>query len=147
VNFIGLEHPSEQIWSIYTSKAKEYDEKLAEGWRGDMDGTLIFVSNFDWVSFLSADGAPQAGLFSATVTAFTVESYKTLKPDSGDLTVALLAQVSLQLAAISNGTQAHSTTPDQTPFRASTRAPRGNIIWILSLAFSLACALAAILVN
>jgi len=29
------------------SKAKEYVEKLAEGWRGDMDGTLIFVSNFD----------------------------------------------------------------------------------------------------
>ncbi|KAJ7822547.1 hypothetical protein B0H14DRAFT_1318682 [Mycena olivaceomarginata] len=45
-----------------------------------------------------------AGLFSASLTAFIAESYKTLNRDSGDLTVQLLTQISLQLAASANGT-------------------------------------------
>ncbi|KAJ7222981.1 hypothetical protein B0H12DRAFT_291870 [Mycena haematopus] len=57
-----------------------------ESWRSDMDGLLIF-----------------AGLFSAILTAFLIESYKTLSPDSGDTTVLLLAQISLQLSGTQMG--------------------------------------------
>ncbi|KAJ6488264.1 hypothetical protein C8R47DRAFT_1276918 [Mycena vitilis] len=45
-----------------------------------------------------------AGLFSASLTAFAIESYKTLTLDSGGATVALLDQISKQLAASASGT-------------------------------------------
>ena len=38
--------PSDRIWTIYCSKVGEYDKYLVEGWRGDMDGVVIFVSDF-----------------------------------------------------------------------------------------------------
>jgi hypothetical protein len=64
--------------------------------------------------------AYQTGLFSVTVTAFIIESYKQLRPDSGDTIVLLLAQISQQLAALSNGTPISipSTLSSQT-FRPS----------------------------
>ena len=88
----------------------------------------------------------KAGLFSAVITAFIIESYKTLKQDPGDVTVALLAQISNQLA---NGTNAIilSPTPDNPQFEVTNSALRVNILWFLSLIFSLACALVATLVQ
>jgi hypothetical protein len=44
----------------------------------------------------------KAGLFSASLTAFIIESYKTLIPDSGASAVQLLSQISQQLAAAAN---------------------------------------------
>ncbi|KAJ7728001.1 hypothetical protein DFH07DRAFT_757428, partial [Mycena maculata] len=67
--------------------AEKYGSGLVESWRSDMEGILIF-----------------AGLFSASLTAFIIESYSTLIPDSGDATVVLLTQISRQLAASANGT-------------------------------------------
>ncbi|KAJ7496602.1 hypothetical protein FB451DRAFT_1018414, partial [Mycena latifolia] len=74
-------------WSVYISEAEKYDKALVESWRVDMEGMLLF-----------------AGLFSASLTAFIIESYKTLTPDSDDTTAALLAQISDQLAASASGT-------------------------------------------
>lgn len=90
----------------------------------------------------------QSGLFSASVTAFIVESYKTLMSSTGDSshTVMLLAQISLQLAAISNGSLADAQPPLPT-FKPTPSARRVNAFWFLSLCFGLACALAAILVQ
>jgi len=94
----------------------------------------------------STDITSKAGLFSAVVTAFIIESYKTLKQDSGDITVALLAQISNQLA---NGTNAviPSPTPNKAQFEPPASALRVNVLWFLSLTFSLACALVATLVQ
>jgi len=87
----------------------------------------------------------QTGVFSATVAAFLIESYKTLKPDPGEATVRLLQQVTQQLAAISNGTQLFLPTND--PFTPKPYAIHVNIMWFLSLCISLSCALAATLVQ
>ncbi|KAJ7708055.1 hypothetical protein B0H17DRAFT_1273706 [Mycena rosella] len=76
-----------KLWAVYVSEAEKYDKALVESWKSDMEGMLIF-----------------AGLFSASLTAFIIESYKTLIPDSGDSTVQLLTQISQQLAAAANGT-------------------------------------------
>ncbi|KAJ7616142.1 hypothetical protein DFH06DRAFT_948232, partial [Mycena polygramma] len=76
-----------KLWAVYVSEAENYDKGLVESWKSDMQGMLIF-----------------AGLFSASLTAFLVESYKTLTPDSGGETVRLLAQISQQLSARANGT-------------------------------------------
>ncbi|TDL24021.1 hypothetical protein BD410DRAFT_746078 [Rickenella mellea] len=124
--------PSEKMWSLYVAEAAKFDKALVESWKGDMDGILIF-----------------AGLFSASVTAFIVESYKRLSPDSGDMTVALLAQISSQLLAISNGTNLNilPPSPPNIPFHPTTSVVSVNILWFLSLALSLVCALSATMIQ
>ncbi|KZP05746.1 hypothetical protein FIBSPDRAFT_765476, partial [Athelia psychrophila] len=57
------------MWSLYSVHAEKVDKERMESWKGDMDGILIF-----------------AGLFSAVVTAFIIESYQNLQQDSGDVT-------------------------------------------------------------
>ncbi|KAJ6477891.1 hypothetical protein C8R47DRAFT_925125, partial [Mycena vitilis] len=115
-------------WAVYVSEAEKYDRALVESWRSDMEGMLIFT-----------------GLFSASLTSFIVESYKTLIPDSGDSTVQLLTQISQQLAAAVNG------TAFQTPIPASFTPPATafvcNALWFTSLGLSLTCALIATLVE
>ncbi|KAJ7056113.1 hypothetical protein C8F01DRAFT_946923, partial [Mycena amicta] len=118
-----------KLWSVYLNEAEKYDKSLVESWKSDMEGMLIF-----------------AGLFSASLTAFIIESYKTLVADSGDATVQLLAQISLQMSASSNGTVFNaSATP--VPFKPSTSALVCNALWFISLGLSLACALVATLLE
>ncbi|TDL14156.1 hypothetical protein BD410DRAFT_757353, partial [Rickenella mellea] len=123
------DHPSDNMWSIYVAEADKFDKTLVDSWRGDMEGILIF-----------------AGLFSASLTAFIIESYKKLSRDSGDATVALLAQISSQL---SNGTNLGIPTPSpaNTPFQPTPSAVIVNILWFLSLALALVCALCATMVE
>ncbi|KAJ7881369.1 hypothetical protein B0H14DRAFT_2340406, partial [Mycena olivaceomarginata] len=117
-----------KIWSIYVGEAERYDKSLIESWKADMEGMLIF-----------------SGLFSASLTAFLIESYKILQPDSGDLTVAAIMQVSQQLAAIaSNTTFAPESSP---PFNPTTASLWCNALWFISLSLSLTCALLATLVE
>ncbi|KAJ7113592.1 hypothetical protein C8R44DRAFT_547564, partial [Mycena epipterygia] len=87
-----------KLWSIYIDEAKRYDAALVESWKADMEGMLIF-----------------SGLFSASLTAFLIESYRTLQPDSGDTTVQILAQISEQLMAMSNN--ASFTSPESPSFQ------------------------------
>ncbi|KAJ7658260.1 hypothetical protein DFH06DRAFT_1044739, partial [Mycena polygramma] len=86
-----------------------------------------------------------AGLFSASLTAFLIESYKTLVPDSGDSTALILAQISRQLAASANGTTYH--VPPPAPFTPSTASLVCNVLWFISLGLSLTCALIATLLE
>ncbi|KAJ7101277.1 hypothetical protein B0H15DRAFT_733427, partial [Mycena belliarum] len=115
-------------WAVYIAEAEKYDKALVESWKSDMDGMLIF-----------------AGLFSASLTAFIIESYKTLIPDSGDATVELLKQISTQLASSANGTSFEAAPP--MVFVASTTSLVCNTLWFISLGLSLACALIATLVE
>ncbi|KAI0266414.1 hypothetical protein BC834DRAFT_823710, partial [Gloeopeniophorella convolvens] len=116
------------FWSFVLQKSGNRDKELVEGWKGDADGILIFT-----------------GLFSATVAAFTIESYKQLQPDSGNDTVFLLTQISQQLAA-SNSSQIPPFSPPP-PFRAPRASIRLNVLWFLSLCLSLTCALLATLMQ
>lgn len=80
------------------------------------------------------------------MTAFIVESYQGLKPDSGEATVALLIHISEQLAAASNGSSSGSSVlpyTNEVPFVPSGPSVRVNVFWFLSLLFSLSCALMA----
>ena len=90
----------------------------------------------------------QTGLFSATVAAFLIESYKQLQPSSSDTVILLLSQISQQLAALSSGSPISipSGLPGQN-FRPSTSAIRVNILWFISLVLSLMCALLATLMQ
>ncbi|KAJ7231095.1 hypothetical protein C8J57DRAFT_182292 [Mycena rebaudengoi] len=120
--------PDAKMWVVYLSEAEKYDKALVESWKGDMDGLLIF-----------------AGLFSAILTAFIVESYKTLNPDPSETTVHLLAQISQQLAGSANGTTVQ--LPPAAELIPSTASLFCNILWFISLGFSLSCALIATLIQ
>ncbi|KAJ7927743.1 hypothetical protein B0H13DRAFT_2265401 [Mycena leptocephala] len=117
-----------KLWAVYVSEAEKYDKALVESWKSDMQGMLIF-----------------AGLFSASLTAFLIESYKTLTRDSGNDTVRLLAQISQQLGASANGTTL--VIPSDLPFTPTTSSIICNTLWFISLGLSLACALIATLLD
>ncbi|KAK6993049.1 hypothetical protein R3P38DRAFT_2801031 [Favolaschia claudopus] len=92
--------------------------------------------------------ALNAGLFSAVLTAFLIESYKTLNPDSDDLTVLLLTRISEQLAASANGNASNIPRPLELTDRGPTSAALAcNTLWFLSLGLSLSCALIATLLE
>ncbi|KAJ7132557.1 hypothetical protein C8R44DRAFT_664932, partial [Mycena epipterygia] len=117
-----------KLWAVYISEAENYDKALVDSWKSDMEGLLIF-----------------AGLFSASLTAFLIESYKTLSPDQGMITMAVLSQISVQLDGRSNASAADvSALETFTPTSASLAC---NILWFLSLWASLSCALIATLVQ
>lgn len=113
-----------------------------------MDGILIFVSGCSLIVFiylsLNSLVKMKAGLFSASVTTFLVQSYNNLTSDSGDAAVALLAQILQQL----NASQA-SIISSQTSVSFQPTSPTlcVNILWSLSLGFSITCALTATMVQ
>ncbi|KAF5317907.1 hypothetical protein D9758_017803 [Tetrapyrgos nigripes] len=112
------------MWSIYIGEAERYDKSLVEGWKGDMEGMVIF-----------------SALYSASLTAFLIESYKTLQPDPAQDTVFLLSKISQQLS--------NSTVPPSEPpsFETPVSAIVCNVLWFLSLALALTCSLLAIFVQ
>ncbi|KAK6980792.1 hypothetical protein R3P38DRAFT_2579751, partial [Favolaschia claudopus] len=117
-----------KIWSVYISEADKYDKALVESWKNDMDGMLIF-----------------AGLFSGILSAFLIESYQSLTPDSDDRMVALLGQISTQLSGMAAGTTIEIPPPD--PFVVPTSSLVCNLLWFISLGLSLSSALIATLVQ
>ncbi|KAJ7222201.1 hypothetical protein GGX14DRAFT_297322, partial [Mycena pura] len=117
-----------KLWMVYISEAEKYDRALLESWKSDMEGLLIF-----------------AGLFSAVLTAFIIESYKTLNSDSGDLTVQLLSRISEQLTASANGTTFN--IPPSNPFVPQKASIVCNALWFIALGLSLACAVIATLIE
>ncbi|KAJ6572772.1 hypothetical protein DFH09DRAFT_1152661 [Mycena vulgaris] len=124
----GDELASTKLWAVYIAEAERYDKSLVEGWKSDMEGLLIF-----------------AGLFSASLTAFIVESYKTLTPDQGAIAIAVLAQISRQLDARVNATSVDISR--LMVFQPASSSLVCNMFWFLSLGFSLSCALIATLVE
>ncbi|KAK0199060.1 hypothetical protein F5146DRAFT_118605 [Armillaria mellea] len=125
------EDPSAKLWYSYLTEAEKHDRALALSWKGDMDAILIF-----------------AGLFSASVTAFIIESYQSLLPNTDDKVVFLLTRISDQLVSVSNGSHPASV-PDllEAKFTPTASALVCNALWFLSLGFSLICALSATLVQ
>ncbi|KAH0583275.1 hypothetical protein H2248_011151 [Termitomyces sp. 'cryptogamus'] len=129
----NYDEQAKQFWTLYVNEAEQDDKYLTETWKSDMDSTLIF-----------------AGLFSAAVTAFIIESYKLLQVDSSDVTNNLLEQIlAVQIVGASLNTSAIPlATAVPTPsFKPSASAVIINVLWFLSLSCSLAAALCATLVQ
>ena len=97
----------------------------------------------------------QAGLFSAAVTSFLIDSFNNLQVDPAQQmvyyqqqNVALLAQISTQVASIAPQVSIPSTLPPPYPaFRPNSSDVRANAFWFMSLVFSLVAALLATLVQ
>ncbi|KAI0309127.1 hypothetical protein OF83DRAFT_1026319, partial [Amylostereum chailletii] len=118
-------------WSLYLPERPALDGNLEKRWRGQMETLLIF-----------------SGLFSATVGAFILESYKSLKPDNEDTIVVLLSRISHQLSpANSNGTHLSLPSLPNSSYSPPEAAIRLNVLWITSLMLSLTAAFGAIVVQ
>ncbi|THU88925.1 hypothetical protein K435DRAFT_678972 [Dendrothele bispora CBS 962.96] len=105
-------------WEQCMRRVDNYDDEMCRGWKEDIDTLLVF-----------------AGLFSASSTAFLIESYHWLQNDPGDLTVALLHQITLQLANTTGSPPSNISL--QGLFSESSAAVRINTVWFLSLLLSL----------
>jgi hypothetical protein len=99
--------------------------------------------------------ATQAGLFSAVLTAFIIDSKQNLKVSPQDQmvyylqqNVALLDQISRQISSIAPQLSIPSTPPAPFPaFKPSASDIRVNVFWFMALIFSLSAALVATLVQ
>ncbi|THU91976.1 hypothetical protein K435DRAFT_612715, partial [Dendrothele bispora CBS 962.96] len=117
-----------KLWTVYIDEAERYDKALLEGWRRDMDGMLLF-----------------SALYTASLTAFVIESYKTLREDPQDTTVSLLTQISQQLASQSNGPP--ESIGELNAFQPLLSSLICNTFWFISLVLGLTCSLLATFVQ
>ncbi|KAF9467949.1 hypothetical protein BDZ94DRAFT_1210492 [Collybia nuda] len=119
-------------WEEAFKLVQKFDEEMCRGWREEIDTLLVF-----------------AGLFSAAVTAFTVESYRWLQEDPGEKSSRILAQILFQLGNLGpNGTSKIEPTSiplESTPFSVSTSAIRINVFWFTSLTLGLTAVLIGIM--
>ncbi|KAF9256435.1 hypothetical protein L218DRAFT_1026219, partial [Marasmius fiardii PR-910] len=112
----------QQSWDAIMRKVNNFDNDLLGAHKEDIDTLLVF-----------------AGLFSAVVTAFTIESYQWLQEDPADTTVLLLMQIVQQGSG-----QSPPPSPPQT-FTPLPTYVRINTFWFLSLTLSLIVALFGLL--
>ena len=124
---------------MFLDEVKNDDKRIADAWKEDSNGILVFVSPNLLTLFVSMTSS-KTGLFSVIVGAFIIEFYKTLSPDSGNQTVVLLGQ----LANFPNGT--YSNTANQ-PFSPSASMIWVNAMWLISFVLSLASALVTTLLQ
>ncbi|KAL0570974.1 hypothetical protein V5O48_010992, partial [Marasmius crinis-equi] len=110
----------EDSWKIVMKEVVDIDDEQFRSWKEDIDTLLVF-----------------AGLFSAVVTAFTIESYQWLSEDPQDTAVALLREISRQM-------KNESMMPVEL-FEASSSNIRINTFWFLSLIIALVDALFGLL--
>src|SRR5579863_3753407 len=97
----------------------------------------------------------QAGLFSAVLTAFVLDSKQNLKVSPNDQivyylqqNVAIMDQISHQISAIVPQVSIPSTPPPPFPtFKPLASDIRINVFWFMALVFSLSAALLATLVQ
>ncbi|EIW53902.1 uncharacterized protein TRAVEDRAFT_87494, partial [Trametes versicolor FP-101664 SS1] len=76
----------EESWAKTTKIVQQYSDGMIKRWNAEIDTYLVF-----------------AGLFSAILTAFNVQSYQLLQPaPTPDPVLVALQQISAQLSSFSN---------------------------------------------
>lgn len=101
--------------------------------------------HYDFILFLSH--VLQAGLFSAILAAFLIESYRLLQRDPTDVSVQLLMQISVQIAALAGNSSAIVQLPEIPQFIVPSSAIRVNALWFAGLLCSLVTASLAMFVK
>ncbi|CAA7267127.1 unnamed protein product [Cyclocybe aegerita] len=118
----GLDH-----WATLLEPVQKKDKAQCEAWKDEVQNILIF-----------------AGLFSAVVTAFLIESYQNLQEDPSETIVILLTQIAARLENPTNGSLSSSPDLPQLSFSPTSSSIRVNVCWFLSLVVSLTAVLIGI---
>ncbi|KAK0441411.1 hypothetical protein EV421DRAFT_732028 [Armillaria borealis] len=126
--------PTARVWRTHEDESRNHDSNMVEQFRDSVN--LLLVS---------------AGLFSAVVTAFVVQSSQNLRPDYAAMSASLLYElVLIQRAATVNGSSVNVITSPLNPSIAFVPATTDiwvNGLWFTSLFLSLTTALVAVLVK
>ncbi|KAJ3553534.1 hypothetical protein NM688_g3555 [Phlebia brevispora] len=126
--------PQADPWVTIDKTLGGRDEEKVHDCKEDMDTLLVF-----------------AGLYSAVLTSFLVQSYQNLLEDPQQAIVTLLRQISLQTGSytLENGylNSTISPVPPLPPFQATITDVRVNVCWFASLVLSLSTASFGILVK
>ncbi|KAI0351149.1 hypothetical protein OH77DRAFT_974560 [Trametes cingulata] len=123
------EHDKAQAWGQAARIVNTYSDDIVKRLNAEIDALLVY-----------------AGLFSAVITAFNVESYGLLQPQSPDASLAVLERISAQLSASStNAAPLNVNRPlSELPSTSASPVPVWtiwlNILWFSSLICSLAAA-------
>ena len=132
---------------MYLEMAEEEDKKLAESWKADAEGILVFVRLCPFVPCITSTNRPQTGLFSAAVASLITVSIQGLQQKPQDTSNFYLANI-YQLLADPNRPNISSSLPTSLPpFFPPTFAVWVNSLWFLSLVISITCALLATLLQ
>ncbi|KAF9560950.1 hypothetical protein CPC08DRAFT_762346 [Agrocybe pediades] len=118
--------PTEDPWALLLRPLLEKDKRQCDVWIDEVQNLLIF-----------------AGLFSAVVTSFVVESYKNLQPDPNDSIISLLSVIAISSQSSSNNSS--SLPISQPPFTPAASSVRVNVLWFMSLVLSLTTVLVGII--
>ncbi|PPQ93762.1 hypothetical protein CVT25_008142 [Psilocybe cyanescens] len=119
--------PDGDPWTMLVEPLLRNDKMQCDAWKDEVQNLLIF-----------------AGLFSAIVTAFIVESYKNLQQNPNDVMVTLLSQIASRLDGPLNSSAAALAPPNQTLFVPDASSIRVNAFWFISLVLSLTTVLIGI---
>ncbi|SJL04852.1 uncharacterized protein ARMOST_08223 [Armillaria ostoyae] len=105
--------PNARVWRTYEDESRIHDVHMVEQARDSADGLLVF-----------------AGLFSAVVTTFVVQTSQSLQPNYAAMSASLLYESVLIQRAIANGSSVNTITPS--PFNPNTVfVPTTTDIWWL----------------
>ena len=114
---------------MYKREATEYDTAHVKKYDEDLNTTLIFVRCSIVCYRRLSHLVTQAGLFSAVSSAFVIDIYSKLQPDSNDQSAALLLAILLTLN--------HSAVPNETLTVPILRQnPPGEVVTTTSLLFA-----------
>ncbi|KAK0227461.1 hypothetical protein EDD85DRAFT_776853, partial [Armillaria nabsnona] len=117
-----------RIWPIYNEEAADFDANMLAEWRDTIDVLLVF-----------------AGLFSAVLTTFVVQTSQSMQPDYNQASAILLLEI--LKATASNGSQISIPSSPTDFFSVSRSDEWVNSLWFTSLTLSLITALVAVLVK
>ncbi|KAL1945578.1 hypothetical protein VTO73DRAFT_2429 [Trametes versicolor] len=135
---VYTEEQKTKAWTDAAGMVQSHSDDMIARWNKEIDTYLVF-----------------AGLFSAILTAFNVQSYLLLQPSAPDPSIAVLQQISSQLASFSiNPPFVNSTQPSNpSPTNANTPSPVLrwavwlNALWFSGLILSLTSASVGIMVK
>ncbi|KAK0441430.1 hypothetical protein EV421DRAFT_732643 [Armillaria borealis] len=123
-----------RVWRVHEDESRIHDANMVEESRDNVDVLLVF-----------------AGLFSAVVTTFVVQTSQSLQPDYAAMSASLLYESVLVQRAIANGSSVNSIAPSPlnptVAFVPATTDVWVNGLWFTSLFLSLTTALVAVLVK
>ncbi|KAF9488358.1 hypothetical protein BDN71DRAFT_468749 [Pleurotus eryngii] len=117
-----------RIWRVYLDEATEFDADMVNKASDGLDLLLVF-----------------AGLFSAVLTTFLVQTSQSLSNDDAAISVSLLSELVMIQRAMANGTSIESIPPAETTSSPSRSDVWVNGLWFIGLTLSLSTALLAVL--
>ncbi|SJL04837.1 uncharacterized protein ARMOST_08208 [Armillaria ostoyae] len=139
-----------RVWRVHEDESRIHDANVVEESRDNVDVLLVFVGPYSHLS-ASPLSMSKAGLFSAVVTTFVVQTSQSLQADYAAMSASLLYESVLVQRAIASGSSADSIAPSPLnptiTFVPATTDVWVNGLWFTSLFLSLTTALVAVLVK